>query len=42
MRRRFIVTPVCSVSGEAVMMVNHDEDLNGGAYGHAVVPTQIK
>lgn len=39
--RRFLVTPVFSVSGEAVLMVNHDEDINGGAYGFAVVPNQI-
>ena len=39
--RRFIVTPVWSISGEVVMMVNHDEDVNGGAYLVAVVPTQI-
>ncbi len=38
---RFMVTPVWSISGEVVMMVNHDEDINGGAYLFAVVPTQI-
>src|SRR5258708_116297 len=38
--RRFIVTPVFAVSGEAVVMVNKDEDINGGAYGFAVVPPQ--
>ena len=38
--RRFIVTPVFAVSGEAVVMVNKDEDINGGAYGLAVVPPQ--
>jgi hypothetical protein len=38
--RRFIVTPVFAVSGEAVVMVNKDEDINGGAYGAAVVPPQ--
>jgi len=38
--RRFIVTPIYSVSGEAVLMVNHDEDINGGAYGFSVVPPQ--
>ena len=39
--RRFIVTPVWALTGEVVMMVNHDEDVNGGAYLNAVVPTQI-
>jgi Outer membrane protein beta-barrel domain len=39
--RRFIVTPIWSVSGEVVMMVNHDEDVNGGAYLFAVVPIEI-
>ena len=38
--RRFIVTPVWALSGEAVVMVNKDEDINGGAYGFAVVPPQ--
>jgi hypothetical protein len=38
--RRFIVTPIFAVSGEAVMMVNHDEDINGGAHGFAVVPPE--
>ncbi len=38
--RRFIVTPIFAVSGEAVVMVNHDEDINGGAYLSAVVPPQ--
>jgi hypothetical protein len=37
---RFIVTPIFALSGEAVVMVNHDEDLNGGAYLFAVVPNQ--
>ena len=39
--RRFIVTPIYAVSGEAVLMYNHDEDINGGAYGFAVVPPQL-
>ena len=39
--RRFIVTPIYSVSGEAVLMYNHDEDINGGAYGFAVLPPQL-
>jgi hypothetical protein len=38
--RRFIVTPIFALSGEAVVMVNHDEDINGGSYLHAVVPPQ--
>jgi len=38
--RRLIVTPVFAVSGEAVVMVNKDEDINGGAFGFAVVPPQ--
>jgi opacity protein-like surface antigen len=38
--RRFLVTPIFALSGEAVVMVNHDEDINGGAYGNAVVPPQ--
>ena len=38
--RRFIVTPLFALSGEAVVMVNHDEDINGGAYLNAVVPHQ--
>jgi len=38
--RRFIVTPIFALSGEAVVMVNHDEDINGGAYLSAVVPPQ--
>jgi hypothetical protein len=39
--RRFIVTPVFSLSGEVVLLYNHDEDVNGGAYGFAVVPHQL-
>lgn len=38
--RRFLVTPVFSVSGEVVLMYNHAVDLNGGAYLFPVVPTQ--
>jgi hypothetical protein len=38
--RRFIVTPVFSVSGEAVLMYNHDIKLNGGTSPFAVIPTQ--
>jgi len=40
--RRFLVTPLFSVSGEVVGAFNPDEDLNGGAYGSAVVPTGYK
>lgn len=40
--RRFIVTPVFSVSGEAIFMYNPDEDLNAGTYLHAVVPSDYK
>ena len=36
--RRFLVTPVYAISGEAMVMLNKDEDINGGAYGFAVVP----
>jgi hypothetical protein len=39
--RRFIVAPVWALTGEVVVMVNHDEDVNGGAYLNAVVPVQI-
>ncbi len=39
--RRFLVTPVFSVSGEAVLMDDHDQDINGGVYGHAVIPQQL-
>ncbi len=40
--RRLLVTPVFSVTGEAVVMYNPDEDLNAGEYGSAVVPTDYK
>jgi hypothetical protein len=39
--RRFLVTPIYSVSAEAVLMYNKDEDINGGAYLFAVVPSQL-
>jgi len=39
--RRLLVTPVFSVSGEALLMVDHDEDINGGTSGHAVLPQQL-
>jgi hypothetical protein len=38
--RRFIVTPVFAISAEGMVMINHDEDINGGAYGFAIVPGQ--
>jgi hypothetical protein len=40
--RRFLVTPVFSISGEAVLMVNHDVDVNAGEYLHSVVPTDYR
>jgi opacity protein-like surface antigen len=40
--RRFIVTPVYSLSAEALVVYNPDEDLNAGAYGSAVVPPDYK
>jgi outer membrane protein with beta-barrel domain len=39
---RFIVTPVYAISVEALIAYNHDVDLNGGAYGFAVVPSDYK
>jgi hypothetical protein len=39
--RRFLVTPIYSISGEAVLVYDHDEKVNGGAYGFAVVPPQL-
>jgi hypothetical protein len=39
--RHLWVTPVFSVSGEVVFMDDHDEDINGGDYGHAVLPQQL-
>jgi opacity protein-like surface antigen len=40
--RRFIVTPIWSISAEALIVYNPDEDLNAGEYGHAVVPHDYK
>ncbi|HEV2398688.1 MAG TPA: outer membrane beta-barrel protein [Candidatus Sulfotelmatobacter sp.] len=40
--RRFYVTPVFAVSGEGILMINHDVDVNAGEYGHAVVPTDYR
>ena len=39
--RRILVTPVFSVSGEVVFMDDPVQKLNGGAYGHAVLPQQL-
>ena len=39
--RRVIVTPVFSVSGEVVFMDDHNQKLNGGEYGHAVLPQRL-
>lgn len=40
--RRFLITPLFAVAGEVVGAYNVDQDLNGGAYGSAVVPTGYK
>jgi opacity protein-like surface antigen len=40
--RRFLVTPIFSLSGEAVGIYNTDEDLNAGGTNNAVVPTNYK
>jgi opacity protein-like surface antigen len=40
--RRFLVTPLFSVSGEVSAMFNPDEDLNAGGYLFAVVPENYK
>ncbi|MGA2101386.1 MAG: outer membrane beta-barrel protein [Candidatus Sulfotelmatobacter sp.] len=40
--RRFLVTPIYAISGEALIAYNHDEKLNAGQYGNAVVPTYYK
>lgn len=40
--RLFLVTPVYSIAAEVPLMYNHDMDLNAGAYGNAVVPTDLK
>jgi len=39
---RFLITPIYSVSGEAVFVYNRDTDLNAGTYGFSVVPTDLK
>jgi hypothetical protein len=38
--RRLIVTPVFAISAEGMVMINHDEDINGGAYLFPIVPSQ--
>jgi len=40
--RRLFVAPIYSFSGEVVLAYNHDEDLNAGEFGFAVVPTDYK
>ena len=40
--RRFFVTPVFAISAEGLLAYNHEEKLNAGAYGFAVVPQAYK
>lgn len=40
--RRFLVTPIYSLSGEVVVAYNPDEDLNAGDSGNSVVPSDYK
>jgi hypothetical protein len=40
--RRFFVTPVFAISAEGLVAYNHEEKLNAGAYGFAVVPQAYK
>jgi len=40
--RRFLVTPIFSLSGEVVAAYNPDEDLNAGDSGNSVVPSDYK
>jgi hypothetical protein len=40
--RIFLVTPIYSVAGEALVAYNHDIDLNAGEYPFAVVPQDLK
>jgi opacity protein-like surface antigen len=40
--RRFLVTPIFSVSGEVVVAYNWNEKINGGVYLNDVVPSQLK
>lgn len=39
---RFWVTPIYSISGEVAAMYEPQSNLNAGAYGFSVVPTDIK
>lgn len=38
----FLVTPIYSIAGEVPVVYNHDIDVNGGAYGYPVVPSDLK
>jgi opacity protein-like surface antigen len=40
--RRILVTPIYSISGEALLAYNPEEKLNAGQYGNAVVQTSYK
>jgi opacity protein-like surface antigen len=40
--RRFLVTPIYSVSAEGLLVYNWDIDLNAGQYGNSVVPSDMK
>src|SRR5215475_7937873 len=40
--RRFLMTPIYSISSEALIAYNWNEKLNAGEYGHAVVPQNYK
>jgi len=40
--RRFLVTPIYSISAEGLLLYNWDVDLNAGEYGHSVVPSDLK
>jgi hypothetical protein len=40
--RRIWVTPIYSISAELPIVYNRDIDLNGGSYGNAIVPQDMK
>lgn len=40
--RRLFVTPLYAISAEALLTYDHNEKLNAGAYGFAVVPLSYK
>jgi len=40
--RRFLVTPIYSVSAEGLLVYAWDVDLNAGQYGFSVVPSDLK